>query len=289
MIPAGAIRVVDGEPEWKASKEDYLFPVKVMSKLFGKLFLTKLVNAFNAHEILFKGAIMPLSEQQKFMKFSAQLRKKSWNVYAKDPFNGAEGGVEYLARYFAKTAIGNERILSCDNSQVTFKWRDYSDNNKIKIMRLDAHEFIRRYLSHILPSGFMRVRYFGFMSSAVKAKNTKLIKSLLLPEETSVSNISPILEVSSAMHSVLHPLNITSTESMNLEPRVSKMVKLETEKEIHFQSIKTSSSNESTVELMKRVVGIDIELCKRCRIGRLEKIEVILPHALQRQSAWDTS
>jgi hypothetical protein len=289
MIPAGAIRVVDGEPEWKASKEDYLFPVKVMGKLFGKLLLTKLVNAFNAHEILFKGAIMPLSDQQQFMKFSAQLRKKSWNVYAKEPFNGAEGGVEYLARYFTKTAIGNERILSCDNQQVTFKWRDYSDNNKTKVMRLDAHEFIRRYLSHILPSGFMRVRYFGFMSSAVKAKNTKLIKSLLLPEERPASNISSILGVSSAMHGVLHTLNIISTESMNLEPRVSKMVKLETEKEVHFQSNKTRGSNESTVELMKRVVGIDIELCKRCRIGRLEKIEVILPHALQKQSAWDTS
>ena len=131
-------------------------------------------------------------------------------------------------------------------------------------MRLDAHEFIRRYLSHILQSGFMRVRYFGFMSSAVKAKNIKLIQSLLLPEKTS--------------------------ESMKLNQCVSKTVRsLEATEEIYFQSIKTIGSNESTVELMKRVVGIDIELCKRCRIGRLEKIEVILPHALQRQSAWDTS
>ncbi len=169
------------------------------------------------------------------MKFSAQLRKKSWNVYAKEPFNGAGDGVKHLARYFAKIAIGNERILSCDNQQVTFKWRDYADDNKTKIMQLDAHEFIRRYLSHILPSGFMRVRYFCFMSSAVKAKNAKLIKSLLLPEETSASNIIPILEVSSARHSELHPINIISRESMNLGACVSKTVKLEAEKKIHFK------------------------------------------------------
>ena len=92
-------------------------------------------------------------------------------------------GLEYLARYVSKTAIGNERILSHDNQQVTFQWRDYADKSKEKIMVLDAHEFIRRYLQHVLPNGFMRIRAFGFLANACKAKNIDLIRSQLTPHD----------------------------------------------------------------------------------------------------------
>src|SRR5271167_713216 len=108
--------------------------------------------------------------------------------------------MEYLARYFSKTAIGNERILSCDENQVAFKWRDSSDNKKTKVMRLDAHEFIRRYLSHILPHGFIRSRYFGFLANSVKVKNITLIRSLLstdkqnnMPVSSAVQNIAAMI------------------------------------------------------------------------------------------------
>ena len=183
MIPGGALCDVDGQKQWKSCKPDYLFSVKVMAKFTGKVFLRLLREAYNNNELTFGGSITELKTPKKFDQLIALLRKKSWNVYAKEPFNGAEGGLEYLARYVSKTAIGNERILSHDNQQVTFKWRDYADKSKEKIMVLDTHEFIRRYLQHVLPDGFMRIRAFGFLANACKAKNIDLIRSQLTPHD----------------------------------------------------------------------------------------------------------
>jgi len=107
------------------------------------------------------------------------LMKKDWVVYAKAPFAGPEKLLNYLARYTHKIAISNHRILSCDAEFVTFRWRDYSDNNKIKVMQLKHSEFIRRFLSHVLPSGFMRIRSFGFLANACKMKKVKMIQEKL--------------------------------------------------------------------------------------------------------------
>jgi Putative transposase/Transposase zinc-binding domain len=255
MVPAGALFNGDGKMQWRSTKKDYLFPVTVMSKLFGKIFLSELTQAFKNNELLFKGCITYLAEESQFMKFKLQLRPKpkTWNVYAKEPFNGAAGGVEYLARYFTKTAIGNERLLSFHAHQVTFKWRDSRNNNQTKIMTLDVHEFMRRYLSHILPHGFMRVRYFGFLANSVKAKNSALIRTLLSAHET----------------------QLTPTEHSNLENNMNQP--------------EAKKNTESMAELMKRVVGIDITLCKRCKIGRLEKIQMIPTNHLCSLAPWDTS
>lgn len=179
LIPAGALCENEGQMEWKDCRPEYLFPVKVMSKLFRKLFLKLLQEALNVQALRFQGSIAFLAEPKKWSKFLSQLQSKSWNVYAKTPFNGAEGGLEYLARYVNKTAISNDRILSCDDETVTFQWRDYSDENKLKIMRLPAHEFIRRFLSHVLPHGFMRIRSFGFLANPCKAKKIQSILQLL--------------------------------------------------------------------------------------------------------------
>ena len=179
-------RDVDGQKQWKSCKPDYLFSVKVMAKFTGKVFLRLLREAYNNNELTFGGSITELENPKKFDQLIALLNKKSWNFYAKEPFNGAEGGLEYLARYVSKTAIGNERILSHDNQQVTFKWRDYADKSKEKIMVLDAHEFIRRYLQHVLPNGLMRIRAFGFLANACKAKNIDLIRSQLIPYDKSL-------------------------------------------------------------------------------------------------------
>ena len=179
MVPGGALCDINGQKEWRDSKPGFLFPVKVISKLFGKTFLKLLQQAYKNNEITFKGAITELAEQEKFKQLMALLSNKSWNVYAKTPFNGSEGGLEYLARYVSKTAIGNERLISHDNQEVTFKWRDYSDENQSKRMTLNAYEFIRRYLTHVLPDGFMRIRTFGFLANACKTKNINLILPLL--------------------------------------------------------------------------------------------------------------
>lgn len=263
MVPAGAISEVGGQAHWKASKSDYLFPVKVMSKLFGKLFLTEFNLAFESGAFQFKGSIAALAQAQNFKKLKAQLSKKSWNVYAKEPFKGAEGGMEYLARYFTKTAISNERLLSCNKEGVSFKYRDSKDNDKTKIMTLSGHEFIRRYLMHILPNGFMRARYFGFLANPVKAKNIRLIRSLLGFDKA---------------HELAEPTLIsTDAEARDL---ASIPQSLPSRKE---------KPKESVYELMKRLVGIDILLCKKCGKGRLEKIQILLTHEIHLPITWDTS
>ena len=302
MVPAGALCDVDGEMQWHASKKpDYLFPVKVMGKLFAKLFLTELTNAFKNDAFQFKGCIADLAKEPNFMKLKFQLSKKTWNVYAKEPFNGAEGGMEYLARYFSKTALGNERILSCDENQVAFKWRDSKDNKKTKVMRLDAHEFIRRYLSHILPHGFMRARYFGFLANSVKAKNITLIRFLLSTDKkydmaasSSARSIpAMITEPQTAVSQALYVVNNSPADSIvDCKPLPHALSISDTPNCVIFaQDTKQSDPepSESIAELMKRVVGIDITLCKHCKIGRLEKIQVFLPNALQIPTPWDTS
>ena len=131
MVPGGALYDDDeGQKQWRSSEKTFLFPSRAMAKYFGKAFLTLLERAHRNDELNLKGGIAQLADSKTFGQLMVKLRRKSWNVYAKEPFNGAEGGVTYLARYFAKTAIGNERILSCDDNTVRFKWRDYSDENK---------------------------------------------------------------------------------------------------------------------------------------------------------------
>ena len=105
--------------------------------------------------------------------------EKPWVVYAKEPFAGPEKLLDYLGRYVNKIVISNCRILSCSEKSVRFKWRDYSDGNKVKIMELKPEEFIRRFLSHVVPEGFMRIRFFGFLANAYKNKNVTMIRKLL--------------------------------------------------------------------------------------------------------------
>ncbi|NDH09882.1 MAG: IS91 family transposase [Gammaproteobacteria bacterium] len=243
MIPGGALSQTDEGVKWNPSQNKYLFPVRVMSKLFGKLFRSELEKAYQNQAFRFKGCIADLSSPMHFAKFQEKLAQKSWNVYAKAPFNGAEGGIEYLGRYFAKTAIGNERILSADDKHVRFKWRDYADNNQSKIMKLTVDEFIRRYLSHILPDGFMRVRYFGFLASSCKKKNLETIQFLL---------------------------NSTPKKHMQSKAKIPKV-------------------QETLTELIQRVIGIDIEQCKRCRVGRLQVIEELKPILSDAPKINDTS
>jgi len=286
MIPGGALYQDEaGNQQWRASKKDFLFSSRAMAKYFGKAFMTLLERAFSNNELNLKGGI----ESKTLAQFMVRLRKKSWNVYAKEPFNGAEGGIAYLARYFAKTAIGNERILSCDDKQVRFKWRDYADNNKTKIMALDAHEFIRRYLSHILPDGFMRVRSFGLLANACKTKNITTIRSLLQSKipTNKISNCEAATVPPTEKPLITAIDDINTTQSSGNILNIARNPLPMTEHAIDTSMIK-SKSKESVTELMKRIAGIDIELCKHCKVGRIEKSP--LPSELtQAPEVWDTS
>lgn len=193
IVPGGALGLNEKQEKiWRSSPSGYLFPVKVMSKLFGRFFCEGLKRHYQQQDFMFKNAIADYASSVVFEQFIASLKLKSWNVYAKEPFHGAKGGLEYLARYVSKTAIGNERLVSCDDNKVTFKWRDYADNNQSKKMTLDAHEFIRRYLTHVLPDGFMRVRSFGFLANAVKVKAIAQIHALLNPSPVETEVIESI-------------------------------------------------------------------------------------------------
>jgi hypothetical protein len=163
VIPAGGL-APDGS-RWIPCREKFFLPVRVLSRLFRGKFLAFLEEAFAHGELNFFGQLVRLSEAACFQALLRQLRKIEWVVYAKPPFGGPEYVLQYLARYTHRVAISNGRLLKLENGQVTFSWRDSKDNNRIKPMTLDAVEFIRRFLLHILPRGFVKIRHFGFLAN----------------------------------------------------------------------------------------------------------------------------
>lgn len=184
IVPSGAL--VNGE-KWRSSKSNYLFPVKVMSKIFQGIFISGLRALYEESKLKIPNdpnLKTSLSIRKNFEALLGSLMKKPWVVYSKKPFAGSEKLLDYLGRYVNKIAISNTRILSCDERSVRFKWRDYSDNNKVKIMELKPEEFMRRFLSNVVPKGFMRVRFFGFLANVCKSKNVTTIRKSLSYEPT---------------------------------------------------------------------------------------------------------
>jgi hypothetical protein len=169
IVPGGAFTQ---SLEWMPSKKGYLFPVKVMSKIFKGIYISKLRSLYNEGKL--KGL-----DTQNIDHLLDNLMHKNWVVYSKKPFAGPEKLLDYLGRYTHKIAISNNRILNCTQDAVTFKWRDYADGGKVKIMKLSPQEFIRRFLQHLVPKGFMRIRSFGFLSNASKKKYLEMIRSAL--------------------------------------------------------------------------------------------------------------
>lgn len=195
-IVPGGVRKPSGK--WKGAKK-YLFPVKVLSTLFRGLYISKLRAAYENKQLKMPDALTKQLHAPDFDRLLDVLMKKSWVVYAKKPFAGPEKLLNYLGRYTHKIAISNYRILACDEKSVTFKWRDYADDNKEKIMRLHPHEFIRRFLSHVVPRGFMRIRGFGFLANACKAKKVRAIQKQLeyqsMPKKEKRNTVVLMLEL----------------------------------------------------------------------------------------------
>jgi len=177
IVPGGALK---RNAKWAAAAtKTFLFPVKVLSKIFRGIYVSKLREAYQQHKLKLPDKLSTELTSTDFDQLLNTIMKKEWVVYAKAPFAGPEKLLNYLGRYTHKIAISNYRLLACDEQAVTFKWRDYADDNKEKVMQLKPHEFIRRYLSHVLPDGFMRIRSFGFLANACKGKKVKLIQTLL--------------------------------------------------------------------------------------------------------------
>ena len=161
IAPGGGLSP-DGS-HWIASGKKFFLPVKVLSRLFRRLFLTALSNAFEQSQLSFHGQLADLSQAPRFGAWLAELRRKEWVVYAKRPFGGPAQVLNYLGRYTHRVAISNHRLLKLEHGQVTFRWRDYRDGQQ-KLLTLSAEEFLRRFLLHVLPDGFVRIRHYGLLS-----------------------------------------------------------------------------------------------------------------------------
>jgi hypothetical protein len=179
VVPGGGISL-DGE-RWISSRPAFLLPVRVLSKLFRRLFLTRLHELHTAGRLHFFGDQIELNERRSFRRYLAPLRKKKWVVYAKPPFAGPEAVLAYLSRYTHRVAISNRRLISFDETGVTFRYKDYrrDGTERQRTMTLAADEFIRRFLLHVLPKGFHRIRHYGLLASAGRKANIALARELL--------------------------------------------------------------------------------------------------------------
>jgi hypothetical protein len=185
-VPGGGISL-DGQ-RWISCRPGFFLPVRVLSRLFRRLFLEKLMAAYEAGRLRFFGDHAPLAAHDNFAKYLAPLRKAEWVVYAKRPFGGPEAVLAYLSRYTHRVAISNSRLIALDKAGVTFKWKDYraKGRDKAKVMTLPTNEFIRRFLIHILPGGFHRIRHYGVFANTGRAKNIARARELLgAPKPTS--------------------------------------------------------------------------------------------------------
>jgi hypothetical protein len=177
LIPAGALSFT--KDKWIPAHDDYLFKITSLAKAFSKRYLKLLVNAYLQHQLIFTQKTAALKSKQAFKQLINSVSKKRWIAYAKRPFAGPQQVLEYLARYTHRVAISNHRIISMDNGRVTFTYKDRQNKNEIKQMTLDADEFIRRFLLHVLPKGFCKIRYFGFLSHTIKKELIPLIRKLI--------------------------------------------------------------------------------------------------------------
>jgi hypothetical protein len=179
IVPGGGISP-DGE-RWVSCRPGFFLPVRVLSRLFRRLFLDKLVAAHQAGRLSFFGDDIHLADVQSFAAFLAPLRKTEWVVYAKRPFGGPEAVLAYLARYTHRVAIANSRLIACDQQGVTFKWKDYriKGRDRYKQMTLATDEFIRRFLIHVLPKGLHRIRHYGLFAKGACADNVARARELL--------------------------------------------------------------------------------------------------------------
>lgn len=179
IVPGGGLSL-DGQ-RWIACRPGFFLPVRVLSRLFRRRFLEALENAHRTGKLQFFSEHMALADADTFADWLAPLRKEEWVVYAKRPFAGPQAVLAYLSRYTHRVAISNSRLLTMDERGVTFRWKDYRAKGRTrhKTMTLDVHEFMRRFLLHVLPHGFHRIRHYGIIANAGRKKNLAKARELL--------------------------------------------------------------------------------------------------------------
>src|SRR6202165_2704702 len=178
IVPGGGISL-DGT-KWISCRPGFFLPVRVLSRLFRRLFLEKLIAIHQAGRLKFFGDHAALADAQAFAAYLAALRRTESVVYAKRPFGGPQAVLSYLSRYTHRVAIANSRLIACDHSGVSFRWKDYraDGRERQKVMTLATGEFIRRFLIHVLPHGFHRIRHYGLFARGTRAHNIARAREL---------------------------------------------------------------------------------------------------------------
>lgn len=182
VVPGGGLSA--DHQRWTGSSPHFFLPVKVLSRVFRGKFLDGLGSAFRANRLSFHGSCLPLQQRNAFLGFLHDLKSTDWVVYAKPPFGGPEHVLQYLARYTHRVAISNHRILDVTDTHVSFRWKDYAHHSKHRTMTLTHEEFLRRFLEHVLPKRFPRIRYFGFLSNRQRGSLLPLCRTLLAATPT---------------------------------------------------------------------------------------------------------
>src|SRR5215831_1567801 len=193
VVPGGGISP-DGK-RWIPCRPDFFLPVRVLSRLFRRLFLEWLEKAFDDGQLKFFSSLQQLQDHRAFLRYLTPLRNKEWVVYAKRPFAGPQQVLDYVGRYTHRVAISNNRILNIADGQVTFRYKDYRAGGQQKTMTLSADEFIRRFLLHVLPEGFHRIRYYGFLGNRYRKEKLEQCRHLLgmvLPEPDSPTEVTEL-------------------------------------------------------------------------------------------------
>ena len=195
LVTGGAL-AADGS-QWIAGRSSFLFPVRALSIVFRAKYLEGLQWAYDAGQLTFTGGIADLADRGAFTALLGRLRTVDWVVYAKRPFAGPEQVLDYLGRYTHRVALSNDRLVDHRDGCVRFHWKDYADHNRVKIMTLEADEFLRRFLLHVVPRGFMRIRHFGLLANRTRRAALTRCRDLLgqpPPEDAPLESAAVLLQ-----------------------------------------------------------------------------------------------
>jgi len=190
VVPGGGLSP-DGQ-RWISCRPGFFLPVRVLSRLFRRLFLESLQQAFDSGKLRFFAALEPLREPVAFARHLTRAKGSEWVVYAKPPFAGPQQVLDYVGRYTHRVAISNNRLVDIENDQVRFQWKDYRHGDQVKTMTLSAEEFIRRFLLHVLPNGLQRIRYYGFLANRYRQQKLDQCRRLLrmpVPDQNTVAAV----------------------------------------------------------------------------------------------------
>jgi len=190
VIPGGGLSADNSQ--WMACRPGFFLPVKVLSRLFRGKFIAYLCKARDRNQLAFAGQLSHLAEAEEFDRWARALRSMEWVVYAKPPFGGPPQVLKYLARYTHRVAISNGRLLELNDDQVTFSYKDYAEGNATKTMTLKTQEFARRFLLHVLPRGFVRIRYYGFLANCRRAEMLEQCRRLLPAAKTEPESVNEV-------------------------------------------------------------------------------------------------